>query len=340
MKKIYLILTLLIGLLVVAGCTNQINSAQPTASGKINIAATFYPVYDLTKSIAGSSANTYSIVPPGVEPHGYEPSPGDIQKLNRADVFVTLGIEFEEFEEDLVESVNPTVSVIPAGANIALLQFSEEKHEHDGHEEESHEDEHHGHGHEDEEEHIEEHEENEADHDDHHHSGDDPHIWLSPKNAQKMAFNIMQGLTQADPANKESYLANGQQLMTELQALDKEFQVSLSSCNKDVILVNHNAFSYLARDYGFTTIEISGLEPEAEPTPKQLAKLIEEAQEHGLKYVFYEELVDSRVARTIAREVGATVLPLSPIASDLSTSYSELMGTNLENLKIALECQA
>ena len=282
------------------------------------VATTFWPLYDLTKSITGDSVTVFSIVPAGVEPHAYEPSPRDIQKLNNADIFVTLGIEFEEFEEDLVLGVNQDVKVVQSGTGITLLKLSEEE----DHEEE----------HEDEEHNEEEHE------DEHGHSGEDPHIWLSPRNAQQMVNNIMNGLLQADPENSEIYLNNGQQLINDLAALDQEYRDGLSSCNKDVILVNHNAFSYLGRDYSFDTIEISGLEPEVEPTPQQLVELIEEAEEHELKYVFYEELVDSRVAKTIAKEVGALVLPLSPIASDLGVSYTDLMRQNLANLKIALEC--
>lgn len=285
------------------------------------VAATFYPLYDLTRSVAGSEATVYSIVPSGVEPHDYEPSPGDIKKLNDASAFVTLGIEFEEFEENLVESVNPSVEVISAGSRIFLLDVEEDHHdeheEEDNHEDEDHEEE-----------------------DDHHHSGKDPHIWLSPNNAKIMAENIIKGLSKADPDNKEIYQQNGNRLVNDLKELDNKFSTELSSCKKDTILVNHNAFSYLAKDYGFETISISGLEPEIEPTPKQLTELIEEAREHDLKYIFYEELVDPRIANTIAREVGAQTLELNPLegTNNPLDTYISLMEENLENLKIALEC--
>lgn len=327
MKHTHFIIIALIGLLVVAGCSAPQQTTQQTQNQKIIAAATFWPLYDLTKDIVGDKGTVYSIVPTGVEPHSYEPSPGDIQKLNNADVFVSMGIEFEEFEEDLVDAVNPNVKVIAAGKGIRLLKISDD-HGHEEHDDEHEEEEHEEEGHED------EHEEEE-----HAHSGEDPHIWLSPKNAQKMVLNVMKGLVEADSANGEYYLQNGQKLIDNLKELDQEFKGGLASCDKDVILVNHNAFSYLGRDYGFSTIEISGLKPEAEPTPKQLAELIEEAEEHDLKFVFYEELVDSRIAKTIANEVGAEVLALSPVASDLSVSYDKLMRNNLQNLRVALECQ-
>jgi zinc transport system substrate-binding protein len=168
----------------------------------------------------------------------------------------------------------------------------------------------------------------------------DPHIWLSPKNAKLMVNNIKNGLMAADPKNADVYLANAQKLSQELDELDAEYKTGLAACAKDVVLVNHNAFSYLARDYGFEIITIHGLEPEAEPTPGQLQELIEEAKEHDIKYVFYEELVDPRVAQTIANEVGAQTLELNPLESGSSgDNYVALMQENLENLQLALECE-
>ena len=264
---------------------------------ELTVAATFYPLYDLTKSIVGDKGTVYSIVPAGVEPHEYEPNPSDLQKLSDADVFVTMGIEFAEFEKELGE-VHPTAEIIAASTGISLLKAEDE------------------------------------------HATNDPHIWLSPKNAQKMALNIMTGIAEADPQQKEYYLRQGQQLIDDLNALDMEFKESLASCTKEVILVNHNSFSYLARDYGFKTIAISGLEPEAEPTPQQLAELVTEAKKHSIKYVFYEDLIDPRVAKTIAEEVGAETLKLDPLegSADPSATYTSLMRKNLLALQLALEC--
>ena len=295
-------LLLIILAVALVGCAKP-QKPETTQNDAITIATTFYPLYDLTKSITGNKDIVYSIVPAGTEPHEYEPTPSDIQKLNNAYAFVTLGNEFKEFEEDLIKSVNLDVKIIPAGKDISLLKIS------------------------DEEGHLQ--------------NGNDPHIWLSPKNAQKMAVNIMNGMVDADPTNAQIYLKNGQTLIEQLKLLDKEFKDSLTTCKKDVVLVSHNAFAYLARDYSFRTITISGLEPEAEPTPQQLANLINEAKQYSIKYVFYEELVDPRIAETIAREVGAEILKLSPIEgiTNPSDTYLTLMKQNLNNLKTALECK-
>ncbi len=293
---------LVISLVLVSGCVEQPKQG-------FSVAATFFPLYDLTKNIVGDKGLVYSIVYLGTEPHDFEPSPSDIAKLDKANAFVTMGIEFAEFEEDLVAGVNPDVKVIPAGEGIELLEASGdgEKGEELGEEP---------------------------------HGLADPHIWLSPRNAKAMTTNILNGLVSVDPSNAGYYNANAESLISKLDVLDKAFEEGLASCKKDTILVNHNAFAYLGRDYGFSLIPISGLEPEVEPTPGQLVELINKAKEHGIKYVFYEELVDPRIANTIADEVGAQVMELNPLegSKNPEDTYLTLMEQNLNNLKVALEC--
>ncbi|MBS3136599.1 zinc ABC transporter substrate-binding protein [Candidatus Woesearchaeota archaeon] len=295
MKKTILIVLIIIALV---GCSPKI-----TESNQIVVASTFYPLLDLTRNIVGEKGIVNSIVPSGIEPHDYEPTPRDVQKLNSADAFVIIGIEFEQFESSLINSVNPSIQIIPASTGIALLPSTDD------------------------------HEEDE--------SGNDPHIWLSPNNAQVMTTNIMTGLIAADPDSAENYKKNGMALIEQLKLLDAEFKEGLAECRKRIVLVNHNAFAYLAMDYEFDVISISGLEPEAEPTPQQLAELVDRARENDIKYVFYEKLVDPKVARTIAKEVNAETLELNPLegSSDPSDNYLSLMRQNLENLRKAMECQ-
>jgi len=173
-------------------------------------------------------------------------------------------------------------------------------------------------------------------------SGDvtDPHIWLSPKNAKIMAQNIAQGIIALDSVNAAEYEQNAQELQKQLDSLDADFTAGLAGCQKHTVLVSHNAFSYLGRDYGFETIHISGLEPETEPTPMQIKDIVDTAKRNDLHYVFYEELVDPRVAQTIAEEVGAKTLELSPLegSGNPQDTYVSLMRQNLKNLRIALEC--
>ncbi len=276
-------------LFLLAGCgTAKLDPTNPT------IATTFYPLYDLTRSIAGNSSEVFSIVPINAEPHDYQLTPKDILRVDSAKAYVVMGVEFANFEDQLIEASGKNVIIINAAKGIQQLDSAE---------------------------------------------GKDPHVWLSPRNAIIMAENIEEGLTSADPVHSENYRENVRSLTRALTKLDEKYSV-LRTCKKDTILVAHDAFSYLARDYGFNTIFISGLSPEAEPTPQQIKQLIDVAREKNLKYVFYEELIDPKVSNTIAEQVGAKTLMAYPAesTSNPEETYITIMEKNLENLKIALEC--
>ena len=167
----------------------------------------------------------------------------------------------------------------------------------------------------------------------------DPHIWLSPKRMKVVAHLIHHALEDIDPNNEPFYSKNANDLESRLDSLDRKFERGLAFCNKSTIITSHAAFGYLASDYNFTQIGISGLDPETEPTPSQIREIIDVAREENLKYIFYEELTDSRVSRAIASEANIEVLELNPIeGSKDSKSYFDMMEDNLENLRIALEC--
>ena len=300
MKYSSWIIAVFILLVLSVGCSAP--QQQDMHDKKLLIATTFFPLYDLTRSILGNKGTAFALVPAGAEPHEYEASPQDILQLNKADGFVTMGVAFSAFEDTLKSSVGPQVKIIDAGLNVTLLPFVDAEKGNLG--------------------------------------GLDSHIWLSPKNAKKMAANILEGISSVDAENARYYESNAQILFTQLDTLDAEFKEGLSACKLHVVLVNHNAFSYLGKDYGFTTMYITGLEPEAEPSPSQLKEIVDQARKQNIKYVLYEDLVDPRVAQTIADEVHATVLALSPLegSSDPKDTYVSLMEKNLKTLRTALAC--
>ncbi len=277
--------------LLLAGCTQ----APAQQGGKAVVLATFFPLYDFTQKVVGDTTEVRTLVPAGVEPHDYEPTPQDLLKAQQAQAFVTMGLEFASLEEKTAQAMGPSMRVIDAAKGIPLRETGGMK---------------------------------------------DPHIWLSPKKAAQMLDNIAAGLKETYPGNAERYEENRVKASADLKALDQDFKKGLARCGQDTILVSHNAFSYLADDYGFKTLFISGLEPEAEPEPEQLADLIDAAKREKLKYIFYEELVDPTVSETIAREAGLQTMRLSPLegTKDPDADYLSLMRENLGNLKLALEC--
>jgi len=315
------LIVLFASMVILAGCGTDttVNTIEEETNDKVKVMTTFYPLYEATLMVTGNQADVSSIVPLNVEPHSYKPTAQDIINLNSADAYVVLGIEFEAFEEDLIESAK-NAKIIEAGKDVPLLEFEDDPHHHEAEEPHDYND-------------IEEHEEDEIE--DHHQY--DPHIWLSPKNMKIMVNNIKTALASVDPENIQIYEQNSEESLEKLDELDEKFKASLGNCEKYVILVNHNAFSYLGNEYGFEVLSIAGLSPESEPTSKQIKELIDVADMHELKYVFYEEKVDPRIAETIASEIDAEVLELSPVGGE-TRDYFKLMEDNLANLKVALRC--
>lgn len=173
----------------------------------------------------------------------------------------------------------------------------------------------------------------------------DPHIWLDPMLAKKEAAAIRAGLSVVDPTNIMVYQSNEQKLDTALDELDSVYRQGLRTCRLRTFIASHAAFGYLAARYNLKELAITGLSPDSEPSPKELAALTKFAKDNGVSYIFFEALVSPRLANTLAREVGAKTLVLNPLEGltkeeeSQGKDYFSIQKDNLENLKKALQCQ-
>jgi len=253
------------------------------------------------------------LLPPGVEAHTFEPRPADMVRIDRADVFVYTGRFMEPWVADLLKGVtNKSLAVVDSSEGISLLE--------------------------------------EADHDEeagHPHGGMDPHIWLDFSNAAKMVDNICAAMVQKDPQNKDFYTANAAAYRQKLEQLDGQYRRTLEKCkSRTIIHAGHFAFGYMAKRYNLTFLSAyKGFTPDAEPTPKDMADLIDKMKQAGVKYVYFEELISPKVAQTLAQETGAQLLPLngahnvSKEALARGDTFISIMERNLDSLKKGLECQ-
>jgi zinc transport system substrate-binding protein len=316
--RFVMLAVLLLLLLVCAAC--QKKEATGTGEKKVQVITTLFPVYDLTREVAGDRAVVTMLLPPGVEPHSFEPKPEDIFRVSKADIFIYTDRYMEPWAADLVKGIgNPDILVVDAGKDARFLPASE------------------GHGHDEEEGHGQHHD---------HGAGMDPHIWLDFTNAQKMVDNIAVGLATKDPANRKYYLGRAVACNERLAALDKRYRDELKGCASRMFLHGgHYAFGYLAARYGLNYKAAYAVSANAEPTPKRIAELINMMKANGLKYVFHEELIAPTMADAIARESGATLLKLHG-AHNISreelaagVTFFSLMDKNLENLKVGLKCR-
>jgi zinc transport system substrate-binding protein len=275
------------------------------ASGRLQVVASFYPLYFFSSEIAGDKATVTNITPAAAEPHDYEPTAGDIANIENSGLLILNGGGLEAWGENIQKNIDPKhTRVVVAGAGLTNQEITEEG------------------------EKI-----------------TDPHIWLDPVLAQKMVDKISEGFTQADMANKDYYVSNAVALKNKLADLDTAYREGLKSCMQKNIITSHAAFGYLATQYGLNQVSIAGLSPDAEPSSKELADIAKFAKDNNVKYIFFESLVSPKLSETIAREVGAQTMVLNPIEGltdeELAAgkTYFSEMGNNLKNLRIALECK-
>ena len=304
MKKLVWVLSLCAALLALVGCGQTPQENQ----GKLQVVTTVYPVYDVVKKVAGDRADVTLLVPPGAEPHDWEPTASDLKKIGQAKVFFYNGAGLEPTDQILKKEITRDATVVELSQGLDLLKLQDDDdHDHDhDHDADHHDEDHHDEDHHDEDHHAEGHHH-------HPHGGVDPHVWLDPQNVMKEAAVVADALAKADPAHADAYRANAKKYQDELAALDKDMDAALSSLANKNLVVSHEAFGYLAARYGLTQIGIMGVDADAEPTPDRMAQLVEFIREHDVRTIYSEELVNPRLAEAIAAETGAVVRVLNPI---------------------------
>jgi len=326
MKKSLMALLSILTAAGIAGCGAEQTAGTPTggagesAASKPKVYTTIYPLEYAAKRIGGDYVEVTNLIPPGVEPHDYEPTAKDMVALATADVFAYNGSGLELWVDKAVESLDKTkTTVVNATEGMDLLQAAEEEHEH---EEES---------------------AGKSESEEHDHGGLDPHVWLDPSKLKEEAAKVKDALVQKDKAHAADYEKNFQQLSADLDQLDKEFKEMVAASSKKEFMVSHTAFGYLAHRYGLEQVAISGINPADEPSPSELKELVEHVKEHQISYVLFETLVSPKVAEVIAREAGvqtATLNPLEGLTEDdveAGRDYLSIMHDNAETLRAALK---
>ena len=322
MKKIYRFFMVILGfILVLAGCSEGSKEESISTSDKIEIVTTLFPQYDFARQIVGDKAEVTLLLPPGMESHSYEPTPADMIKINKANLFIYTGQLMEPWAHKMIESVDSEqVKVLDVSQGIPLLASNEEDEQHHDHEAE-----------------VEGHEHSE---DDGHHHTYDPHIWTSPQNAKVMVNNILEALCEVDPQNADYYKANAQAYQLQLDNLNDEFEVVVSNSKHDTIYHSGRfAMQYLMEQYGVNYVSAPF---EAEPSAALVAQVINEIKANNIPAIYYEELITPKIAQMISEETGAQMLLLHSCHNvskedfDNDVTYLSLMEQNVENLKIGL----
>jgi zinc transport system substrate-binding protein len=331
---------------IAAGQDQQQPQPAPPSNDtkKVRVIASFFPLYDFARNVGGDRAEVSVMVPAGVEPHDWEPTPRDIADAQNADMIVYNGAGFESW----VSGINARF-VVDTSRGIQLIEGEEEEHEDEQGAEQAanmttpvrttndtstnnnnatamtaqevvggvHEE-----------------------------SNLDPHIWLDPVLAKKQVEAIRDGFVRIDSANSDYYHQNAQRYIAELDSLDSFIRSELSNCTLNDFIAFHDAFSYFANRYNLTQHSVhQGLSPEGDVLPQRIQEIKDLAASLGINVIYAEDLVDPRLANVIAGEIpGGQVLVLSPIEGlereeiEQDLGYIGKMRENVENLKVGLKC--
>jgi zinc transport system substrate-binding protein len=171
--------------------------------------------------------------------------------------------------------------------------------------------------------------------------GKDPHIWLDPNRFANAATAMADRLATVDPEGASGYRERAAALVTRLHELDRTYAQKLAACPRREIVVSHAAFGYLAERYHLTEIAITGLSPDAEPTPQRLGEVAEQVRTYHVTTIFFEALGSPKVAQAVADETGASTAVLDPIEGippGSDADYVSVMRDNLSQLEKALGC--
>jgi zinc transport system substrate-binding protein len=296
---------------------NFTSEISTTDNSKLQVVTSATFLYEFTQNIGKEMVDVTLLVPMGADPHDWEPTIRDTERLQRSDVIIVNGIGYEHWIGSL-ELTGIAGILVDTSNGISTLDSA--KHDEEKHDEEKH----------DEEKHDEE------KHDEEKHGALDPHIWLNPVNAQLQVKNIANALSNSDPMNKNHYQSNAEIYNQELNLLDAKIRTELSGCKTDFITF-HDAFSYFSEEYDLTqhTI-ISSTDSHGEVTLQTLENIISLARELNIKIIFAEESASTKTSQVIADEIGGKVLVLSPLEIVSDETYVEKMTQNLESLKEAL----
>jgi zinc transport system substrate-binding protein len=281
-------------------------TGSATGDASLDVVAAFYPLAFLAERVGGERVSVINLTKPGAEPHDVELTSRAVASVADADLVVYLS-GFQPAVDDAVdaEASDRSWDAAPS-ANLSLLFTPTDDGEHSDE------------------------------------RAVDPHFWLDPQRYADVAEALADALADADPAGAAAYATNAITLRAELDRLDDEWAAGTTTCRSRDLVTSHTAFGYLADRYGFIQRGITGLSPEAEPTPEALASAADFVREHVVRTIYFETLVSPAIAETVAAEAGADTAMLDPLEGLTDESaggdYLKVMRANLATVRAGQSC--
>ena len=315
MKQIF---PLLCALLLLAACGPAL---PPEDSGRLQIVAAVFPAYDFARAAAGELADVTLLLPPGAESHSYEPTPADILRVQRCDLFLYLGGESDAWVDTILSAIEPKGETLRMIDCVDLLEEETVEGMQGGHD--------HDHDHEEGHDHLGE------------VVGMDEHVWTAPENAAAITRTVGERLAALDPGNGETYRANAGGYALELEELDRDFAAFFDGrTDRTIVFGDRFPLLYFAGAYDLDYYAaFPGCGTQTEPSAATVAFLTRKVREEGLPAVWYIEFSNHLVADSIAEAAGVetaqfhTCHNVSRAELEAGATYLSLMRANLETLR-------
>ena len=278
-------------LLLQSGCKPE----SSEEAGNLTVAVSVLPQKYFVEKIAGDSIDIVVVVPPGANPATYEPSPSDMRNMNSVDVWFTIGVPFESPWLPRFTGSNPDLRIRSTIEDIERLPI--DRYTAAGQETTSA---HHSHG----------------------GGSPDPHVWLSPELVRSQAALIAEELSLLDSSGADEYMANLNSFYTEIDSLQNTIRSLIDPSSSRSFIVFHPAWGYFADEFGLVQIPIETAGNE--PSPREMALLIDYARENDIRAVFVSPQFSTSSAASIAAEIGVEVSYIDPLAEDWSSNLQNV----------------
>lgn len=307
-------------LILMAACTGAPDRAGD-ADGKLSVVATTTIVGDVVSNVAGERVDLSILVPPGADPHRFDPSPAQARALADADLIFINGLGLDRFALDLIIENQLETVVVSVSDSVPVIELSAADEE-AGEDEAGHEDE-----------------------DGHAHEGEDPHVWMDPNNVIIWVENIAAALAEADPEYAADYDANAAAYIHSLIELDTWIRSEVEQIPpaERLLVTDHDALGYFAATYNFTVVGfvVPGFSTLSQPSAQEMAGLIDEIRAQKVPVIFVDPSFNPALAESVAADAGVALATLytgslSPADGPAGT-YLDLMRTNVRAIVAGLK---
>jgi len=284
-----------------AGC----DSCHAASSKGMKVAVSIFPLYDLTRRVAGPDADVILVLPPGHTEHSFDPSPRDVEQVAASKVGVLVGLGLDPWMEKLMKDAAPKAALVKVGEKVPTMTVKE--------------------GAIGDEAADKARTTPEEDHD-HELGATDPHVWMDPSRARTMVAAIGDELAKADPAHAAGYHDRAKQVDEDLAKLDREITDRTAALKTRGFVTFHGSFNYFAAHYNLKILAVIEPFPGSSPTGEYIQEVLKVVEERKVPALYSEPQLDARPAKTIADAAKIPLGTLDPVGGTPETdSYEKLL---------------